>query len=284
MGAPFYPTPPPTSVPMAQRFPTSLRVVSNAEIDQREADDIATQQAAANTQYVGLLGFIRNEWEIMRRHRDSAAGWTERLLAWLGLPLRQRLAIAVLVAAASASFDLILGLVTLGDAFLTIAWLVPYFKREKWTLFKGLVATVIVIAGVLVFVFNLQTRRSLESMSSSGSGGIASVAQKPMLNREQKDFGEEAAQQQGALNINSVAKAEGGNAVFGYQGLPARFEIPGGERHSYFGQELLATDREHAITVFLVSSTIVWLIGVSFRKAWMRSRASGGSCGLSSPA
>ena len=187
--------------------------------------------------------------------------WTERLLAWLGLPLRKRLTIAVLVGAASASFDLILGLVTLGDAFLTIAWLVPYFKREKWTLFKGLVATVIVIAGVLVFVFNLQTRRSLESMSSSG-GGIASVARKPMLNREQEEFGNEASQQQGALNIS--AKAEAGNVAFGYQGLPARFEIPGGERHSYFGQELLATDREHAITVILVSSTIVWLIGMSF--------------------
>ena len=179
--------------------------------------------------------------------------WTERLLAWLGLPLRKRLTIAVLVGAASASFDLILGLVTLGDAFLTIAWLVPYFKR--------LVATVIVIAGVLVFVFNLQTRRSLESMSSSG-GGIASVARKPMLNREQEEFGNEASQQQGALNIS--AKAEAGNVAFGYQGLPARFEIPGGERHSYFGQELLATDREHAITVILVSSTIVWLIGMSF--------------------
>jgi hypothetical protein len=81
MGSPFYPSPPPTSVPTAQRFPTSLRVVSNAEIDQREADEQATQQAAANTQYVGLVGFIRNEWEIMRRHRDGSTGWTERLLA-----------------------------------------------------------------------------------------------------------------------------------------------------------------------------------------------------------
>ena len=83
MGAPFYPTPSPTSVPTQQRFPTSLRVVSNAEMDQQEADTLAQQQAAANTQYVGLLGFIRNEWDIMRRHRDSAVGWTERLLSAL---------------------------------------------------------------------------------------------------------------------------------------------------------------------------------------------------------
>src|SRR5207244_2150828 len=109
--------------------------------------------------------------------------WTERLLAWLGLPLRKRLAIAALLAAATASFDLILGLVALGDAFLTIAWLMPYFKREKWTLFKGLVATTIVIAGVLVFVFNIQTQRRLDSVWSGG-GGLASVTSAPMLNRE----------------------------------------------------------------------------------------------------
>jgi len=60
-----------------------------------------------------------------------------------------------------------------------------------------------------------------------------------------------------------------------YQRLPARFEIPGGERHSYFGQELLSTDREHAITIFLVSSTIVWLIGLLFVAvaAWIGRRA-----------
>ena len=62
-----------------------------------------------------------------------------------------------------------------------------------------------------------------------------------------------------------------------YQRLPARFEIPGGERHSYFGQELLSTDREHAVTIFLVSSTIVWLIGVLFVAvaAWMVWKARG---------
>ena len=46
-----------------------------------------------------------------------------------------------------------------------------------------------------------------------------------------------------------------------YQGLPARVEIPPGERHSYFGQELLSTDSEHAVTVLLISSSLVWLFG-----------------------
>jgi hypothetical protein len=187
--------------------------------------------------------------------------WTERLLSWLGIPLRQRLTMALLLAAASASFELIATLVALADAFLTIIWLVPYFKREKWTMFKSLVATVIVAAGVLVFVFNLRTNRRID-YAYSGSGGLASNAPTPTLNREQKEYFDEASRQQNAVNLNVAAQK--GRADANYQGLPARFEIPGGERRSFFGQEMLATDRAHPITVFLVSSTIVWLIGVAF--------------------
>lgn len=183
--------------------------------------------------------------------------WTERLLAWLLVPLRQRLVMAALVAAASAAFDLVAALVALANAFLTIAWLIPRFKKEKWTLFKGVVSAGIVAAGVLVFLFNLQTRRQLESVNS-GSGGLASVAQVP-LSRENKEFLDEASRQQNALNLNVLTKSkQEGN----YQGLPARVEIPAGERHSFFGQEMLATDREHAIAVLLISSTLVWFIGV----------------------
>jgi hypothetical protein len=85
MAEPFAAAPAPTSVPMAQRYPTSLRVVSNAEIDQQQQQQDEQQRAAqavaANHPYTGLLGFIRNEWDIMRRHRDSLPGWTERLLS-----------------------------------------------------------------------------------------------------------------------------------------------------------------------------------------------------------
>ena len=82
MATPFEAAPAPTSVPMAQRYPTSLRVVSNEGIDQMEAGQQALeQQAVASTEkFTPLLGFIRNEWDIMRRHRDTVVGWTERLL------------------------------------------------------------------------------------------------------------------------------------------------------------------------------------------------------------
>ena len=184
--------------------------------------------------------------------------WTERLLAWLGIPLRQRLVMATLIAAASASFDLVASLVALADAFLTIAWLIPHFKREKWTFVKGLIATGIVGVGILVFFFNLQTRKQMD-YTSSGVAGLASAPPASVITGEGKEFLDEASRQQNAVNINVITKSK---PDANYQGLPARFEIPGGERHSFFGQEMLSTDRQHAITVLLISSTLVWFVGL----------------------
>jgi len=86
MPPPFEPAPEPPTVPMQGRFPASLRVVTNDGIDAMEAqaaaDQIANEQAAS-TPYTGLIGYIRNEWDMMRRHRDTVVGWTERLLGAL---------------------------------------------------------------------------------------------------------------------------------------------------------------------------------------------------------
>ena len=81
-----------------------------------------------------------------------------------------------------------------------------------------------------------------------------------------------AVDREAKYSINSLSRNAANGSVLqdvqkqnvSYQGLPARFEIPNGERHSYFEQELLSTDREHAVHVLLVSSTVVWLIGVLF--------------------
>lgn len=188
--------------------------------------------------------------------------WTERVLSWLRIPVKQRLTIALACAAAAAAFDTFAVLVTFAAALLTIAWLVPQFKREKWTFFKGLTATAVVAVAILMFAYSLQTRRRLDGYAIGGSGGIASVAEPVPVSGEAKDFLDEASRQQKALRVGSggaPAKQD-----LNYQGLPARFEIPDGERHGYFGQEMLPTDREHAVRVLLISSGIVWLIGILF--------------------
>lgn len=71
---------------MQSRYPTSLRVVTNEGIDEIAAQEDAQKKAveqAANTPLTGLIGFIRTEWDMMRRHRDTSVGWTERLLSAL---------------------------------------------------------------------------------------------------------------------------------------------------------------------------------------------------------
>lgn len=193
----------------------------------------------------------------------ALALWTERVLAWSRVPIRSRVGIALACAAAAASFDTFAIVVVSADALLTIAWLVPLLRKETWTFFKGLTATAVVVAGLLMFGYTLQMRRSLESYATTGSGGLASVSEPPIVSGEAKDFLDEASRQRNALQVGF-----GGNAPeqqeFNYQGLPAKFEIPEGERHGYFGQEMLPTDREQSVRVLLVSSTVVWLIGMLF--------------------
>ena len=65
--------------------PRGLRLVSNAELDRREVEEMAAKREAEQRpnqqQYVGLAGYIRTQWNMMVRHRNTIAGWSDRLLA-----------------------------------------------------------------------------------------------------------------------------------------------------------------------------------------------------------
>jgi hypothetical protein len=172
--------------------------------------------------------------------------WTERLLAWLAMPLRKRMTVAILVAAASSAFDPVAALFALGDLFLTITWLIPHLKKETWTLFKGLAVTGVILVILLAIVADRQNVHIAPP-----------VSQAPVSSYEVRT----------RANVNLPAAESpkddvGNGAGLSYQGLPARFEIPSGDRQSTFSQELLSTDRERAISVVLVSSTLVWLAGM----------------------
>jgi hypothetical protein len=71
---------------------------------------------------------------------------------------------------------------------------------------------------------------------------------------------DEAARRKDAVNVNADVVQKG--EPHSYQGLPARFEIPTGDKRASFNQELLTTDREHAVTIFLVSSSVIWFAGL----------------------
>ena len=64
--------------------PRGLRLVSNAELDRREAEQTQQQQLEQRPnqqEYVGLAGYIRTQWNMMVRHRNTIAGWSDRLLS-----------------------------------------------------------------------------------------------------------------------------------------------------------------------------------------------------------
>jgi hypothetical protein len=63
-----------------------LRVVSNDQMDAQQAIEdqakrTAEDQRPNQQQYVGLSGYIRTQWNMMVRHRNTIAGWSDRLLA-----------------------------------------------------------------------------------------------------------------------------------------------------------------------------------------------------------
>lgn len=69
-------------VPFPARQPGLVRTVSNAEMDaaERAQMDAARNAQPNTTQYLGLAGYIRSQWDMMVQFRNTTAGWTDRLL------------------------------------------------------------------------------------------------------------------------------------------------------------------------------------------------------------
>jgi len=74
-------------LPFPARQPGFVRTVGNAEMMAAEAQQLDAQRqmenaaSALNNQFVGLQGYIRTQWDMMVRHRNTVNGWSDRLLA-----------------------------------------------------------------------------------------------------------------------------------------------------------------------------------------------------------
>src|SRR5262245_26290486 len=68
-----------------QRQPGLDRTVSNAEIMAAERRQMEEQRAsqADTLSYIGLAGYIRQQWDMMCQHRNTVNGWSDRLLSSL---------------------------------------------------------------------------------------------------------------------------------------------------------------------------------------------------------
>src|SRR5499426_3923578 len=63
-----------------------LRVVSNDQLlehEQKQREARERGQTPDVQSYTGLAGYIKTQWDMMVRHRNTVAGWSDRLLAAL---------------------------------------------------------------------------------------------------------------------------------------------------------------------------------------------------------
>lgn len=170
----------------------------------------------------------------------ALALWLERLLAWLGMPARHRLVIAVLAALASTLVTAFLALVVIAGGVLTIGWILTQPVRPRLgyaVLFAG-----VMLVGLLYLTVSGPAQRAAK-YGVGGSDAYESVVTD-------------------TASTGNAAPARQQPAALAYQGLPAKFTLPTGERSTYFSQELLRADRPQRARVVAVSFALTNWIGM----------------------
>lgn len=168
--------------------------------------------------------------------------WIERLLAWLGMPPGRRLVIALLAGLASTLVTTFLALMLIACGVLTIGWILTQPPRPRVgyaVLFVGAM-----LVGLMYLVLQGASPRGAkyDVGGSDESGRVTSVVTDTMSTA-------------GAPAANRPPETPA------YQGLPAKFTLPNGDRSSYFAQELLRADRPQRALVIAVSFALMNWIG-----------------------
>jgi hypothetical protein len=137
--------------------------------------------------------------------------------------------------------------VIVASAALTLAWLMTMPVRQRIA-----AAAAVVVAGVfVVIVFSVSNVATRKYEAASGGYSTATMAT------------DTASADRAAAGAPPPTQAsKDASAAVSYQGLPARFELPAGSRHSAFSQELLPVDREQSVVVIAVSMVLVKWAGL----------------------
>lgn len=175
--------------------------------------------------------------------------WIERILAWLGIEWRVRVVIAILTALAAIIVEPFLVVVALACAAVTLLWIAkqPMRQRVGFLLLFGLVGLVFFVYVMTMAGFGFSSKS--EAPSSAGSYERNAVTDTVMST---DTASADAPREQQFTAAGNVA----------YQGLPAKFQLPNGDRWSNFQQDLLRVDRPQTALVIAVSSALVMWLGV----------------------
>lgn len=166
--------------------------------------------------------------------------WLERLLCWAGFTARTRFTIALLLSFASGIVGTLMILTALFCLAMTVMWVLT-LPAQRRVAFAAIGA----VGAIVLFVVYI------------GSGFVgkkeeyATTSYEPTRNVVTDTAGADA----------PPRKTDAEQPA--YQGLPAKFTLPSGERWSSFSQELLRTDRQQSVTLVAISLLSANLIGLA---------------------
>jgi hypothetical protein len=173
--------------------------------------------------------------------------WIERLLAWLGYPLRRRVVVAIVAALAASMVTSLMIVVLIAFGALTVVWIAAQPTRPRIAYASLLAAATLLLLMFISLVRPAQRSAKYDVSSSENVMTDTAASDTTMSSRDE----------------NEAPAGSGGLASVTYQGLPAKFTLPGGLRRSAFSQELLRTDRPQRAFVIAISFALTNWIGVA---------------------
>ncbi len=196
--------------------------------------------------------------------------WLERVLAFLELALSRRIAAALLLAFASLLIPTVAWITVLAAIFVTIVGFAS--NRTKWSPVRMGVTILAVFITALVW---LAVNNLTHAINRKAASSYDSVQRAEQANGVADTATDTATSSVTTTAASSVTKGNEqvarGYMAFDAQNLPAKFELPSGERSSSFAEQMLAADRPQSVTIVLLSMTLVtWLAAaLAAGAAWL---------------
>ena len=190
--------------------------------------------------------------------------WIERTLSFLGMTTSPRIATALMLAFASGLIPTIAWIAVAACLFVTAVWVAV--NRAKWSVARIALAVAVTILVAVIWFGATEVKRtgsyspvSRSEIAATDTATSTEAADTKALGYVTRSDGQKA-------KVPDAARQQDA-----YQGLPAKFELPGGAREGSFTEQMLATDRPQTVTIVLLSMTLVtWLAAIlAVIAAWL---------------
>jgi hypothetical protein len=192
--------------------------------------------------------------------------WLERALAFVNVKGRKRAMAALMLAFGAMVIPIVLWIVVIGSGAATLLWIAGQRQSLSVPRILGLAAAAVLLI-ILAFAFSLAQHSVSTVPSSARMEPVTSTGDTGLTDTATVGAPPATAPMKAAPPPPPPPERSG----FAYQGLPAKFELPAGERSGSFGEQLLSPERPQTITLVLLSMAVVtWLTtALSIVAAWM---------------